>query len=174
MFIVEVVTGSSEPCLDGPPGSDRVGGTGQGADPDIHPNEDVHERALAQTRDALFAAPKPRGRSTDYERGFTAAIRYARVCVLDRMSSGTVDFIEDLHPYDLRMDRERLRTSVALRSIGSRLLQELRADPEDEVAAGYRRGIVVALGVIADQESALQQNPVSAAEPRERSAVSLC
>lgn len=153
MFVVEVVevmTGTGEHWLDD------------------SPNITVLERVLVQARDGLYAEPMPSGRSPAYIRGYTAAIRYARICVLDRIAAAAVDFIDDPRPYELRRDRERLRTIVALRSIATRLVQELRSDPEDEVAAGYRRGIVVALEVISDQEREVQQESECPSEPRER------
>ena len=160
---MEVMTGIGEAWLDDSRGSVQLGE----AEPDDQPTTTVLERVLVQARDGLYAAPTPSGRSAAYVRGYTSAIRYARICVLDRIAAAAVDFIDDPRPHEIRQDRERLRTFVALRSIATRLLQELRADAEDDVAAGYRRGIVVALEVISDQERTVQQEPAATSGLRE-------
>ena len=59
---------------------------------------------------------------------------------------------------DHRPERHRARTLAALRTISQRLSDALHTNPEDDVAAGYRDGILIALDLTEEQERAVRRD----------------
>ncbi|MGE2725197.1 hypothetical protein [Mycolicibacterium pulveris] len=113
---------------------------------------DALEEALAAAYDA------PTGeRTAMYHKGYTAALRFARICILDQMAIIAMDFTNASGNGERWTVRHRTRTLAALRTISQRLSEALRSQPNDDVAAGYRDGIRVALELTTEQERAVQQ-----------------
>ncbi len=129
----------------------------EAATSDEHTELDALEKALVKACDDVANASAAGDRSAAYRKGYTAALRYARICVLDQIASAAMDFMKASRNGDRRWERHRTRTLAALRTISQRLSEALRANPEDDVAAGYRDGILVALELTEEQERAVQR-----------------
>lgn len=125
----------------------RADGPSEAATSNEQTEMDVLEVLIKACDDAAIPSTAEE-RSAAYRKGYAAALRYARICVLDQMASAAMDFADGRH---------RARTLAALRTIAQRLSEELRTDLEDDVAAGYRDGIRVALDLTEEQERAVQR-----------------
>lgn len=113
---------------------------------------DALEEALAKAGGASTGE-----RSAAHRKGYTAALRFARLCVLDQMAVIAMDFTNASRNGERWSQRLRARTLAALRKISQRLSEALRAESHDDVAAGYRDGIRVALELTREQERAVQR-----------------
>lgn len=119
---------------------------------------DVLEKALVKACAEVANASTAGERGAAYRKGRTAALRFARICVLDQMASAAMDFTNVSGNGDGRSERDRNRTLAALGTISQRLSEALRAHPEDDVAAGYRDGIRAALELTEEQERAVRRD----------------
>ncbi|MDQ2637837.1 MAG: hypothetical protein M3Y83_13255 [Actinomycetota bacterium] len=118
---------------------------------------DVLEKALVKACDDVANTSTAGERSAAYRKGYTTALRFARICVLDQIASAAIDFTNISGNGDGRSERDRSRTLAALGTISQRLSEALRAQPEGDVAAGYRAGIRAALVLTEEQERAVQR-----------------
>ncbi|MGV0579847.1 hypothetical protein ABQF17_17640 [Mycolicibacterium elephantis] len=134
----------------------RVDRSGEAAASEVETEMDVLE-ALIEACDDAANLSTAEERSAAYRKGYSAALRYARICVLDQMASAAMDFTDASHNGDHRPERHRARTLAALRTISQRLSDALHTNPEDDVAAGYRDGILIALDLTEEQERAVQR-----------------
>lgn len=125
---------------------------GEAATPADRTELDALEEALAKAGGALTGE-----RSAAYRKGYTAATRFARICVLDQMAVIAMDFTNASRNGERWSQRHLTRTLAALRTISQRLAEALRAEPRDDVAAGYRDGIQVALELTRERERAVQR-----------------
>ncbi|MCV7282914.1 hypothetical protein H7J88_25075 [Mycolicibacterium flavescens] len=123
----------------------RIGAATETSDTHAQPVT-VHE-ALRRLLDELAEASPPAERGPAYRAGFSAGIRFARICVLDEIAaaSGYLDRIAMTN--GSRRDRESVRIRAAVRTIGRRLGNEI-ALGDDDGADGYRDAIAVAQEVV--------------------------
>lgn len=111
------------------------------------------KNVLAQLLDGLTDSPPP-DRCACHAKGYSAAIRFARICVLDEIALVSGSFEKSVPPGSIRRDHGSVRTRAALRAINARISREFpRADAQE--AAGYRSGIAYARGLIAELERRL-------------------
>ncbi|MBX5488918.1 hypothetical protein MHAS_02325 [Mycolicibacterium hassiacum DSM 44199] len=92
--------------------------------------------------------------SAEYRKGKEAALRFARICVLDEIAIAAAHFIDQVDG-DGRADRDRARVLAALRTVTERLNHGLRnaaSDYSGDEATGYRDGLRVALDLTAERE----------------------
>ncbi|KUH97286.1 hypothetical protein [Mycobacterium sp. IS-3022] len=113
-------------------------------------------RVLVRLLDDLADAPPPADRSTAYHNGYTAGIRFARICVLDEIALASGSFAKSSHTRGRRRDRERVRAGVALGTIAARLSRDAVPGAEDD-AAGRRDAISLALRLISEYEREINQ-----------------
>lgn len=134
----------------------RVDRSGEAAAPELETEMDMLEALIEACDDAANLSTAGE-RSAAYREGHSAALRYARICVLDQMASAAMDFTDTSDNGEHRSERHRARTLAALRTISQRLSDALHTNPEDDVAAGYRDGILIALDLTEEQERAVQR-----------------
>lgn len=135
----------------------RTGQPSEAATSSAQSDLDVLEKALVKACDDVTNTSTAE-RSAAYRKGYTAAFRFARICVLDQIASAAMGFTNVSSNGDGRSARNRNRTLGALGTISQRLSGALRAQPEDDVAAGYRDGIHAALELTEEQERAVQRD----------------
>ncbi|AMO63268.1 Uncharacterised protein [Mycolicibacterium phlei] len=100
---------------------------------------------LKELLDDLADTAPPAEQTADYRKGFSAGIRFVRICVLDEIAavSGGLARV----PMAARRHREQQRIRTALQTIRRRVAEQ--ATPgDDDSAAGYRDAVAVALEMI--------------------------
>ncbi|KUH81942.1 hypothetical protein AU187_17305 [Mycobacterium sp. IS-1556] len=122
------------------------------------PSGTAGTRVLVQLLDDLADASPPTDRSTAYRNGYTAGIRFARICVLDEIALASGSFAKSSHTRGRRRDRERVRAGVALSTIAARLSRDAVPGAEDG-AAGRRDAISLALQLVSECERQISHEP---------------
>lgn len=114
------------------------------------------KRVLVRLLDDLADVSPPTHRSTAYRNGYTAGIRFARICVLDEIALASGTLVKSSQTRGRRPDRERVRAGVALSTIAARLSRDAVPDADDG-AAGRQDAISLALQLVSECERQIGQ-----------------
>lgn len=111
---------------------------------DMNSDSRVIDQVLVELLDDLTDASPPVDRSNAYLKGYSAGIRFARICVLDEMALKSGSFVSGSVSCGHRRAREQVRTRAALATIAARLSRAV-VPGQDDGAAGHREAIATAL-----------------------------